>query len=338
MSEKAVTVAQSHTQTDRSMNTDEIEIKFLQYAGTTPQDMAINECPFCASQSRPTLVDGILSCVGCCTILDRVMDYGAEWRIFQGDNNRSDTSRCSIMISDLITPLGCVIRAGGHGGSGQRSKDSRAGLSAVMMSKHQGWNALTYRERSLCKVFEVINCRTSIHNIAPCIVYEAKHMYKQVSHGRVFRGELRKSVVAACVYMALRSSHAPRSISEVARMFDLTTRTTMVRACNLFHSVIPRQMDSSETADFVARFGGKVGMTAEQVQTCKTLAKRVDASYLVSDCTPPSIAGAIIYLVNRNLDLGIKRQEIADACLVSSGTIARCCRRIVLHDSKPSDE
>lgn len=299
---------------------------------------ACSECSFCHSQQR-IMTDGVWCCDRCNTVADRLLDYGAEWHMYQGEDGRSsDTGRCSTMTSDLICPLGCVLQAGSSCGStigvGKRSHASRSGVGAVIMSKHQAWNSLTYRERSLCRVFEMISTRTAVCSIASAIVLEAKHMYKQISHGRIFRGESRMGVIAACVYMALRSSHAPRSVSEVAQMFDLKSRAGMIRGCNLFHNTHPRQMESCRSSDFVARFCCKVGMTEESTNACRIIAERVDDSYVVSDCTPCSVVGAIMNLVNQASDLGLKKEDIADACMVTSGTIARCCRRISVNEAE----
>lgn len=291
-------------------------------------------CQYCDSTIRVVL-DGVWTCAKCHTVIERLLDYGAEWRVFQNEEGKStDMSRCSAQTSDLIAPLGCVMRAGsscagvGSGGVGSRSRSCRSGVSAVMMSKHQSWNALTYRERSLCKVFDLISARTAIYDIAASIVQEAKQMYKQVSHGRIFRGDSRIAVIAACVYMALRSSHVPRSIGEVANMFEISSRSAMIRGCNLFHTALPRTLECSQPGDFVARFCCRLGMSDATTTTCKLVAQRVDMLFLVTDCTPPSVVGAVIQLVNLHLGLGIKRETIADVCIVSSGTIARCCRRL----------
>lgn len=293
-------------------------------------------CAFCLSWDG-TILDGVWSCGDCCTILGRVLDYGAEWRVFHQEDGRSNaspnTGRCSTSASDLISPLGCSLRAGPSCSTirGQRSQTSRCGVGAVMMAKHQSWNALTYRERSLCRVFDLMTSRLASHSIASSIVQEAKQMYKQVSCGRIFRGECRVAVVAACVYMAMRSSHAPRSICEVASIFEPISRSSMIRGCNLCHSAMPRRMDSSSAKDFMPRFCCRLGIAPEHVNLCKRIALRVDDLFLVTDCTPPSVVGAIIHLVNLHLLLGIRREDIAEACLVSAGTIARCCRRLKLH-------
>lgn len=299
-------------------------------------------CKYCPAPSASQIIkEGVWTCGACHSVTERVLDYGAEWRVFQNEDGRGvDVSRCSTLMSDLIAPLGCVLRAGsssggvGAGGLGQRARASRSGIGAVMMSKHQSWNALTYRERSLCKVFELISARTAVFNIASSIVQEAKQMYKQVSLGRIFRGDTRVAVIAACVYMALRSSHVPRSIGEVAVIFEVSSRSAMIRGCNLFHEALPRNLDCSESSDFVARFCCKLGMTLEVIRTCKLVVARVDELFLVTDCTPPSVVGAVIHLVNQRMDLGLKRNAIAEACIVSPGTIARCCRRLMANQAE----
>lgn len=295
---------------------------------TTTRSRSEWECKFCGG-TQETMIDGVWSCILCSTLSERVLDYGAEWRVFQNDDGRGgDTSRCSTLTSDLICPLGCVLRAGPSYGSGQRSRASRSSVGAVMMSKYQSWNALTYRERSLCRVFDLISCRTAPYNIAFSIVHESKQMYKQVSSGRIFRGDQKVSVVAACVYMALRSSHSPRSVCEVSSMFHVPSRSAMIRGCNLFHAALPRVLDSSRTTDFVSRFCGRMEMTPDLVGVCRKIADRIEASCIVSDCTPPSIVGAIIQMVNQERGLRMSRASIAEACMVSTGAIARCFRRI----------
>lgn len=296
------------------------------------------ECRFCSPGTDQTVIDGVWSCMNCNTVTERIIDYGAEWRIFQNDDGRTgDTSRCSALTSDLICPLGCVMRAGSscgsYQGAGQRSRTSRASVGAVMMSKHQAWNALTYRERSLCRVFDLISCRTAVYNIAISIVHESKQMYKQVSQGRIFRGDQKVAVVAACVYMALRSSHSPRSICEVSSMFEVASKTAMIRGCNLFHSALPRHLESSKTLDFVSRFCSRVEMGPDAIKLCREVAVKVEESCMVSDCTPPSVVGAIIQLVSQERQLGLRLDAISAACMVSSGTIARCFRRISKHQA-----
>lgn len=326
------------------IDSQEIDDLFHMFAASTDTDAGTKdgatriqmeaECRFCSSTMKYVL-DGVWTCMGCYTVSDRVLDYGAEWRAFQNDNgSQTDMSRCSALNSDLIAPLGCVLRAGNSCSAavGQRTRVSRAGLGAVMMSKHQSWNALTYRERSLCKVFELISARSAVHNIPSAIVQEAKQMYKQVSCGRIFRGEARVAVIAACVYMALRSSHAPRSVCEVAGMFEIASKAAMIRGCNLFHSALPRLMETTRTMDFVARFCCRLGLSEENTEVCRKIAKMVDEQYIVSDCSPPSIVGAIIHMVNLRLVLNISRNSISEACMVSSGAIARCCRRLLAYD------
>lgn len=287
-------------------------------------------CPHCGSHDAPILDDGFWSCTCCSSVIDRFVDYGAEWRTFFNEDGRGgDISRCGQASSDLIAPLGCVLRVGGRT-TGTKSQTSRSSVGAYMMSKHQAWSALTYRERSLCKVFEIITARATSHGLPASFIQEAKTMYKQVSQDRIFRGASRDATVAACVYMACRSNHAPRSINEIATMFAVS-RTSMIKGCNVFHEALPRNLDCCCSEDFVARFCSRLCMSDLHTCACRSAVARVDDLFLVSDCTPSSIVGGVIQLVNIRFSLGLKRDDIATACMVAPGTVARCASRLHSH-------
>ena len=180
-----------------------------------------DRCPHCAALGRVATLDGNPTCGSCQTVLGRHLDHSAEWRFFAAADGRggADPARCCPPTSALLPTLGCVI--------GARARRSRVpGPDRMrMVAKYQMWSSMTYRERTLCGVFDVLTSSASQHGVPPSILEEAKTLYKAVATARVWRGESRTGLVATSLFVACRRSGVPRSTREVAAMFCVRPET-----------------------------------------------------------------------------------------------------------------
>lgn len=285
----------------------------------------VYSCVFCGEIEGPSLIEGEWMCTACNSLVEKFVDHGAEWRTFSCEEGRgpsNDVSRCGhAPSSDLISSLGCTLRVGGGGSS--RSRQSRSGVGAHVMAKYQAWNSLTYRERTLCKVFDRLSVYAASKSIPWSIVTEAKAMYKEVSLGRLFRGDTRSAVEATCMYMACRSCHAPRTINEISELFEVKM-SSMIRACKMFHEAMPeRRFETTGSTDLVARFCERVGMDAAHTEICRAAVRHAEELSILGDSAPASAVAGAIHMVNMRRDLGLKRDDIARACLVATGKIGR---------------
>jgi transcription initiation factor TFIIB len=282
------------------------------------------------------VVEGQMLCDRCHTISGRYLDHGAEWRYYGADDNRGpDLTRCCPPTSELLPSLGSVIgqqrynpsassapayanAAGGKGGGGDAMR---------MMQKYQAWNSMTYRERMLCGVFDVLAVNSAQHGIAPCILEEAKVLYKRVADAKIWRGENRSALVACSLYVACKSNRVPRSVKEIAAMFNIRS-STMIKACRMFQEVVHVELDSSAPSDFVGRFCSRLGVCESGVALVRHVVKRADDLALICDSTPPSVAAGAIQMVNVELGLGLDRKAMGEACHISPVTITKCFKRL----------
>jgi transcription initiation factor TFIIB len=192
------------------------------------------------------------------------------------------------------------------------------------------WSSLTYRERVLCGVFDQLSVNAAQHGLPACILEDAKNLYKAVSDGHITRGENRAAVIAVSVYVACKRCGVPRSVREIAEMFDLRP-SALMRACRTFRSIVG---DADEDAvavtpmDFVPRFCSRLAMDADKAEAVRTFVARADAAAVVADAMPPSIVAGAIARVSSELGLGYDVNEIANVCSVAPATAVKMQRRL----------
>jgi len=301
-------------------------------------------CPYCppseADASALTHLEGGLVCSRCNTVVSRQLDYGAEWRYYGAEDMRaSNPTRCCPPSNGLITTLGSVVSCAPRRRASQWSNRTAASAAAACASaaagrqvqRFQVWSSLTYRERVLCGVFDQLAVNAAQHGLPACILEDAKNLYKAVSDGHITRGENRAAVIAASIYVACRRSGVPRSIREVADMFDMRA-AALTRACRTFRSVVG---DADEDAvattpmDFVGRFCSRLGLSTEVVDAVRRVVRRADELAVVSDAMPPSIVAGAVALVSAELGLGLTREAVAAVCAVAPATVGKMHRRLV---------
>ena len=285
------------------------------------------------------VVEGQMLCDKCHTISGRYLDHGAEWRYYGADDNRGpDLTRCCPPTSELLPSLGSVIgqqrynpsasaNASAAGGSGKGGGMGGNGDAMRMMQKYQAWNSMTYRERMLCGVFDVLAVNSAQHGISHCILEEAKVLYKRVADAKIWRGENRSALVACSLYVACKSNRVPRSVKEIAAMFNIRS-STMIKACRMFQEVVHLELDSVAPSDFVGRFCSRLGVCESDVALVRHVVKRADELALICDSTPPSVAAGAIQMINVELGLGLDRKAMGEACHISPVTITKCFKRL----------
>jgi transcription initiation factor TFIIIB Brf1 subunit/transcription initiation factor TFIIB len=292
-------------------------------------------CRFCGTAGGGTLEDGMIVCRTCDSVLDRFLDHAAEWRFFGAEDARAggnDVTRCGPPVNELIPTLGSVV----HGNRSWRPRDAPAhagcasGVASSIVPRYQMWNALTYRQRTLCGVFELMAVSANQYGLPTCILEEAKCMYKRLTEGRITRGPHRGALVACSVYMSCKSNRVPRSIKEVAAMFDVPM-TAMTRSCRVFEQVIARDLGTSTCADFVGRFCSRLELDEDVARAVKAGVQCVEAEGMICDSTPPTIVSGVLHLVNLEAGLGITRAALVAACHTSWATIHKCYKRLLPH-------
>lgn len=270
--------------------------------------------------------EGITSCKVCNKLISNITE-NPEWRFYgSNDSKSSDPTRCGMPVNILLpnSSVGTVI-------SNQYSKDK----SMYQVKKYTYWSSMTYKERSMYKVFTDIQEIAKKNNLPPIIIQEAKSLYKIISDIQISRGNNRKGIIAACVYFACKDV-APRSAKEIASMFNITT-PVMTKGTKTFQEILQSSKiykkrilntECINADDFVHRFCNKLKLNDTDVNEIKKITKSINKINLISEIRPDSIAAGSILLYAKKKSLPITKKDISDICKISEVTINKCCKKL----------
>jgi transcription initiation factor TFIIIB Brf1 subunit/transcription initiation factor TFIIB len=330
------------------------------------QDATWPSCAHCGD-AGPRILDGNVVCTGCQTVVSRWVDARAEWRNFSAESGggafsgRSNMTRCGPPSggggggvaggagSNVAPMLGCFIprwappksaaalaRGTGSGGN--------AGEMGHMIHKLQMWNSITHRQRVMLNVFESLTLDAAQHGLAPCILEDAKALYRRMADAIDAKGEHRPAMMGASIYLSCKRNGVPRTMREVSLICNLRL-AALHKGYRLFQDAIESDATSSCSADFVGRFCSRLDMDPRLTARVRTWVDRFTAMGAEDVCTPPTlVAGVIRYVCEKdwaianavadtthaakgNADAAkkppITRQQIGDACRLSAATVGK---------------
>jgi transcription initiation factor TFIIIB Brf1 subunit/transcription initiation factor TFIIB len=83
------------------------------------------------------------------------------------------------------------------------------------------WSMFPYKKRSILQVFEQMTLAATNHGIEQRVIEMAKDLYMQLVEHCEKRGLSRASIIASCIYSALKMVGAPRKPKDIAYIFLL---------------------------------------------------------------------------------------------------------------------
>jgi len=271
-------------------------------------------------------------CMMCGTVQSKALDFGAEWRYYGCDDNKStNPTRCGMPTSEFLpkSSLGTVIGT---------ERTNKHFFEMARIRKYHMWNSMPYKERSLYNVINRLNTKASTGGISSSIIEDAKVMYKKLSEMKISRGDNRNGLIASSIYMSCKNNGVPRSAKEVANIFNINI-TTMTRGCKKFHEIMKMNVASTSPEDFIVRFCSKLNRP-DVVELALYVVRAADYYSVVSENAPPSIAAGSIYFCSVVHDKGITKKDIAKACEISAVTINKCYKKLAQYSEylTPRDE
>lgn len=296
-------------------------------------------CGCCGAEEDDFVNEELLTCTRCGTIYGRELDTSAEYRFFSNDDRGcGDPSRIGAPLDHRLpqSSLSTIMLP---------SRGASSKVVAGIRRYHQ-WNMLPYKERTLLNAFDRLSIMSTNYGISNSIVEEAKELYIKMNGLCDRRGLSRDSLLASCIYTALKKAGSPRKPQEVGTMFNLS-HASFTKAFKFFQEVYalavqrgvlgaddaPSTMGSTRAADYVTVALSKLPISRADYQRLSgealALADRVEVEGLSPENTPPSLAAGVVAYVCEHWRPGeIPIARIASACDVSIATLQKCLRRL----------
>jgi transcription initiation factor TFIIB len=268
--------------------------------------------------------DGLVTCKVCNASLDNIID-GPEWRFYGSeDSKNSNPTRCGMPENVLLpkSSLGTSIKSNGNY------------YNKVVL--YQQWNSMPYKERSRYKVFTDISEKCTSNNLPQIIIQTAQSLYSIVSMTKISRGNNRKGIIAACVFNSCKECGFPRSIKELADIFNISPKI-LTKGCKnyteiirLSKSNINRIQNTKSTCltDFIERFCHNLNFSEVDIKNILGISCTCEKYNLIYDNTPPAMSTGCIYLYSKLKDLKVSKKDISLICKISEVTINKCYKKL----------
>lgn len=277
---------------------------------------------FNCNEDALVLDDGIIVCEKCGVDNGAIIDHQQEWRFYGSEDTKhsNDPTRCGMPVNPLLpeSSLGTIIIGRGYD----------------KFRKLNNWNLMSYKERSLLKVFKNIQAKCDEQNITVCVTDRAKIMYKTLSEEAIKRGKSRKGLIAACLYNSCKDKNDIRSIKEISKMFGIKAKK-MTSGCKQFNEMMYYHnndylvnMKLVTPEDYIERYSNLLKIEKKYREKINYVADMAYNLGLVRENTPSSIAVSSIYLISQECGLKLSKKKIAEVCEISEVTISKAYKKM----------
>ena len=170
--------------------------------------------------------EGEYVCNTCGTIGDRIIDESAEWRNY---NDKEEKGRSGFTTSDLLpnSSYGSIISFRGI---------ASTNIELKSLQRLSTWSLSSNSERSWIGIFDTIQTFCNKHGLPKAISMDACGIYKNTDDAQKVRGETRRALMGATVYLACRSNGASRTYEEISDLFEVSVRS-LCKAVSRFKQI-----------------------------------------------------------------------------------------------------
>lgn len=276
---------------------------------------AAGECRECGADTAQT-PEGFAACIECGLVSSHWnIDDNKEWKTkMPGEMAyfEEDPTRCAHpgVNPELFSDnwgQSTIINT-----KGSRRSDVVAFRRMAKISFHQSMNHV---DRALFHAYAEIDerCATLTENVRR----EAKALWKKFTEKKLTRGAVRQGVKANCVLFACRTQQVTRSIQEIARMFNISTKD-ISRTDQMFRDVMRGSDGATFTtaSDLIVRLLNHFTYTNEQRKLCLEMCDRASECPELMAKTPGAVAAAILYHC-----VGASKVDVVKNCDVSMPTL-----------------
>lgn len=258
--------------------------------------------------------EGERVCELCGSIQSKVIDEGAEWRNYE-DSKGEDQCRTGFTTSDLLpeSSYGSMISFKGLGSANSNIKS---------IQRLSCWSLSSNSQRSWMGIFDAIQLSCNYAGLPKAIIMDACGLYKQLEDAQKVRGETRRALMGAAVFVSCRNYGAPRSHEEIAKLFTVNIRS-LCKAITHFtqteNTVLQTQIGIAERLC--------ASLKLNDTQRSQILDKLLEISTKSEDefeHTPKTIVAGVVAYV-----MGLKTKTQMKLVSESSGVSALSIHKIV---------
>lgn len=228
------------------------------------------------------------------------------------------------------------------------------------MNQLNNWNGGSYKMRTLASNQEYIEKMCKKFDIDLRTIHSAKTLYKlttEIKHAKndnktkIYRGNNRKSVMAACLYFGSKLDKVNLTHKQVCRIFEISEpdlskgkkifmndlRKDQNNAQIVYQLQVSNPMNYIDTITKLLKKSGAV-FTQEHHRYCESLIKKLAELYITSEHHDDSVASACIKYTFHKFGIKISSKLLGEIRDISEITIVRIFDAIMRYNRILNDE
>ena len=253
------------------------------------------------------------------------------------DNDGDDPSR----VGDAFDPFSAdgnqlsTTISFKDGGSGMARKLQRAAAAGG-----------SRKERALVEGYSEITAFCDQTSLPKSVSDTAKQLYKQLADQKMLNGRARKEIVAACIFVACRTSGVSRTFKEIAAQAGIRVKalskcfTALKGTFDLSQATNPAPLRPTKTATqsraepprstgpevHLSRFINQLGLPPRYEFVCADIVRTACTYQDIGGRKPHTILGAAIFFTCHLLGTTIRLSEIRKVVDASDSTLKMAYR------------
>jgi len=294
------------------------------------EENIITNCKECNSTNIIEMY-GYYVCQDCGIQYNNIIDSSQEWRYYgSSDNKSSDPSRCGVPTNDLLpnNSMGSII-----------CLDTKESTRMRRMRQIHSWNSSGYMDTTFNKNSRDMESIALNSGISPCIIEEAKHMYKKLAFHKYKKKAKKEGIQAACIQCACKINNVPRDSNEMALMFNISKKD-MSKGRKQFEemwSIINQENQDNlftelkpcNSVNFLQRRTRELKLPNEIKDLCEEVCNFVEKEDFLIKHVPLSRTAGCIYFTCEFLKVSINKNDITNICSKSEVTINKCYKKLL---------
>lgn len=185
-------------------------------------------------------------------------------------------------------------------------------------------------ERNLLSAFRDISSWCDQFSLPKTISDIAKQLYKRADEEKLLRGKPLDAVIAACIFIACRQAHVPRTFREICNLTHVSKKVlgqcykALEQAFNLTPGSSAARAGATGVAgpeDLLVRYCNHLDLPPHVQAICKDIIVAAREHGIADGRSPVSIAGGAIYFACLLLGVSKAVKDISAVAGVSEGTI-----------------
>ncbi len=288
----------------------------------------------CGKMHSSTITDaesGEVICVDCgIVILDKIEDMSPEWCTFAKDRlNSMSRAGMPMSLAKHDQGLSTII--------GRDNKDFTGEIiiDSSMRSIIERIRTLDYRTqtrdprgRSRRDAFRQLDRLKRELALPHPVVEKAAYIYRKVQQNAIVRGRTKTGTGAACVYIACREAEIPRTLTELAKVSNITCKeissayTAIVLGLDLKIPLI-------DPIRCLVQLANKTHVDEKIKRHGISYMKQVVDSNMSAGRDPMGLAATVLYLVCQHYgDVTRSQKYFAEVAGVTDVTIRNRCQEL----------